>query len=251
MPDGPVAPLPVLLVHGAWHGAWCFAGLQAELDGRGVPSHAVDLPGHGASTLPLGDMHGDAAHVVDVIDALTAAPSGPQQLVLVGHSYGGAVVTQAASLRPDRVAQLVYLTAFALDQDETVMSFILAAPPQEVALVQAVVQHDDGTSTVDPARAISALYGTSPPAAAQAAIARLSPQPIATFTQPVTGDPRATIASTYVVCLRDQGVHPHHQRLMAARCDRMVELDTDHSPFLSAPSLVADVLAPISTGATA
>ena len=49
-------PRPILLVHGAWHGAWCWAALQAELDRRGVASWAVDLPGHGLSTEPLGDL---------------------------------------------------------------------------------------------------------------------------------------------------------------------------------------------------
>ena len=44
------SPRPIVLVHGAVHGAWCWAALQTELDRRGVPSYAVDLPGHGAST---------------------------------------------------------------------------------------------------------------------------------------------------------------------------------------------------------
>ena len=66
MTDALSTPTPIVLVHGAWHGAWCFAALQAELDKRGVPSYAVDLPGHGISDRPLGDLHGDAACVADV-----------------------------------------------------------------------------------------------------------------------------------------------------------------------------------------
>jgi pimeloyl-ACP methyl ester carboxylesterase len=50
----------VVLVHGAWHGAWCWAALQAELENRGIASLAVDLPGHGASNEPFTDLHGDA-----------------------------------------------------------------------------------------------------------------------------------------------------------------------------------------------
>ena len=243
MPDpaGGSHPLPVVLVHGAWHGAWCYAALQAELDRRGVPSFAVDLPGHGASTAPLGDLHGDADHVVAVLDAV--APG--RQVVLVGHSYGGAVVTHAAARRPGAVAHLVYLAAFAPGDGESLMDVLTAAPSRDVALLGAVVPGDDGTSTVDPAGAVAAFYGSCPPEAAAAATARLDRHPAATFTQPVAGDPRATIGSTYVVCLRDQAVHPDHQRLMAARCGHVVEIDTDHSPFLSTPGAVADVLAPI------
>ena len=102
----PSSPL-VVLVHGAWHGAWCFAALQAELDSRGIPSLAVDLPGHGASTAPLGDLHGDAAALTEVLRTVR----GP--VVLVGHSYGGAVISQAAI--PSNVVHLVYLAAFVLD----------------------------------------------------------------------------------------------------------------------------------------
>src|SRR5690606_3684632 len=107
---------PVVLVHGAWHGAWCWAALQAELDRRGVPTYAVDLPGHGASLLPLGDLYGDAEHVAAVLAAL--AGRGPA--ILVGHSYAGAVVTEAAVRAPVPVGHLVYIGAFALDEGESV-----------------------------------------------------------------------------------------------------------------------------------
>ncbi|MGA0194495.1 MAG: alpha/beta fold hydrolase, partial [Ilumatobacteraceae bacterium] len=56
----------VVLVHGAWHGAWCWAPLQTELDRRGIASLAVDLPGHGSTGAPFTDLHGDAAAVIEV-----------------------------------------------------------------------------------------------------------------------------------------------------------------------------------------
>lgn len=57
---------PIVLVHGAWHGAWCFAGLQHALDELGLPSYAIDLPGHGTSGEPFGTLHSDAAAVAAV-----------------------------------------------------------------------------------------------------------------------------------------------------------------------------------------
>ncbi|HBU76315.1 MAG TPA: hypothetical protein DEB38_08600 [Acidimicrobiaceae bacterium] len=98
----------VLLVHGAWHGAWCWAPLQRALDQLGIPSHAIDLPGHGISPLPLGDLHGDAAAVVGALEAL------PPDTLLLGHSYGGAVISQAAA-HSDRIGHLMFLAAFALE----------------------------------------------------------------------------------------------------------------------------------------
>lgn len=229
----------VVLVHGAWHGAWCWSALQAELDRRGVPSIAIDLPGHGASTSPLSDMHGDARCVADTLRILRER--GVTDPVLVGHSYGGAVISQAASLHPD-VAHLVYIAAFALNDGESVMSALVSFPPASVGLQAAMVGRDDGTSVLDPDLAKPALYGNCDPVAATAALARLSPQPTATVTQTMQGSPRDTIGSTYVVCDRDDAVHPIHQKLMAERCTTTIVLDTDHSPFLSMVAETADIL---------
>lgn len=229
----------VVLVHGAWHGAWCWSALQAELDRRGVPSIAIDLPGHGASTSPLSDMHGDARCVADTLRVLRER--GVTAPVLVGHSYGGAVISQAASLHPD-VAHLVYIAAFALNDGESVMSALVSFPPASVGLQAAMVGRDDGTSVLDPDLAKPALYGNCDPVAATAALARLSPQPTATVTQPTHGAPRNIIPSTYVVCDRDDAVHPIHQKLMAERCTTTIVLDTDHSPFLSMVAETADIL---------
>lgn len=229
-------PRHVVLVHGAWHGAWCWARLQAELDQRGVPSHAIDLPGHGTSVRPLGGLHHDAAHVTDTLDHLNLLDA-----VLVGHSYGGAVITQAATGRSD-VAHLVYIAAFALDEGESVNGALRSFGRQPVALGAAVQVQDDGTTTLDPAVAAGALYGSCSPETIAAALPRLSPQPLATMTEVVAGTPRADIASSYLRCLRDEAVHPAHQAVMAARCDEHIDIDTDHSPFVSAAPAVADHL---------
>jgi pimeloyl-ACP methyl ester carboxylesterase len=232
----------ILLVHGAWHGAWCWATLQAELDRRGIPSYAVDLPGHGLSTLPLGDLHGDAEHVSAVIAGID------DEVVLVGHSYGGAVITQATGSDrtvADRVVHLVYITAFALDDGESVWGFSRSRPRVPVALDKAVVGGDDGISRIDPGGAPAALYGLCPPAAVRAAVARLGPQPVASFQQPVVGSPRATIGSTYVKCTADEAIHIALQDELAARCDHVVTLVSDHSPFVAMPVAVADVLEPL------
>lgn len=232
---------PILLVHGAWHGAWCWSALQAELDRRGIPSQAMDLPGHGVSTAPLADMYTDAQHVADILARVGDAP------VLVGHSYGGAVITEAAVRAPGRVAHLVYLAAFALDEGETVMTAANTSPPPDTALAAAMTVLDDGTAVLrNPQTAAAALYGCCPPAVVAAAFPRLSPQPLATFGQPVTGSPRGAIPSTYVRCLRDQAVAPAHQAVMAGRCDTAIDFDTDHSPFLSMVTETADVLERIS-----
>ena len=230
----------IVLVHGAWHGAWCWAALQNELDRRGIASLAVDLPGHGASVLPLGDLHGDAGHVVDVVTALS------RPVVLVGHSYGGAVITEAAErlleVRDSAIEHLVYLAAFCLDEGESVMDVALHESGGPVDLGAAMVPIDGGLTVLDPGKAAPALYGECNERAIKAALARLSPQPVSTMTQPVSGAPWRSIPSTYVVCNRDRAVHPGNQEYMARRCTTTIRLDTDHSPFLSMTTKTADVL---------
>ena len=232
-------PRPVVLVHGAWHGAWCWASLQAELDRRGIASIAIDLPGHGSSTLPLGGLHDDAAHVTATLDHLGLR--GLNDVVLVGHSYGGAVITEAAVGRDD-LSHLVYIAAFALEDGESVNGVLRSFERRDVALADAVQMGDDGCTTLDADAAAGALYGACPPEVVAAALPRLSPQPMATMTEAVAASPRTSLPSTYVRCLQDQAVHPDHQAVMAARCTRQVDLDADHSPFVSAVSEVADLL---------
>ena len=230
----------IVVVHGAWHGAWCWAKLQSELDSRGIPSLAVDLPGHGASVQPLGDLHGDAALINGLLRRLD------RPVVLVGHSYGGAVITQAAA-GAGNVAHLVYLTAFVLDEGETVVSLLQSMPPADTLLSKAMII-GDGVSTIDPELAHGAFYGRCDPMATPANIARLCPQPLATFSQPVIAAAWKTIPSTYVRCTADEAIHITHQDLMAARCTNVITLDTDHSPFSSMPVETAEILARIARG---
>jgi pimeloyl-ACP methyl ester carboxylesterase len=233
----------IVLVHGAWHGAWCWAALQAELDNRGIPSIAVDLPGHGASMLPFGDLHGDARHVVDVVTRLG------RPVVLVGHSYGGGVITEAGhqllAERRVRLRHLVYLTAFCLDEGESVMQLAQHPSGGPVDLGAAMRPLDNGTSILDREKAGPALYGKCRPAAVEAALERLCPQPFATLTQPVNGAPWKEVPSTYVVCTEDKSIHPGHQQFMSTRCSTVVSLATDHSPFLSMTRETADIIADV------
>jgi pimeloyl-ACP methyl ester carboxylesterase len=236
-------PLTVVLVHGAWHGAWCWAPLQAELDRLGVPSYAPDLPGHGTSAEPLGDLHGDARCVVEVIDRLGT------DVLLVGHSYGGAVISEAGARSP-HVRRLAYLTAFVLDEGESMNTIaVLAGVPgvPESLLPTARRRLDNGTLVLDPVAIVPALYGHCTPEVQRASVARLTPQPIPTFTQAATAAAWRHLPSTYVRCTDDLTVPLTHQDAMAARCDEVLSLATDHSPFASLPSETAAIIAGLAT----
>ncbi|MGZ6953388.1 MAG: alpha/beta hydrolase [Acidimicrobiia bacterium] len=224
----------VVLVHGAWHGAWCWEPVVAGLVALDVPAVAVDLPGHGVDRAPVTDLHGHG----DAVRAALGTVDGP--VVLVGHSYGGAAITDAGT-HPN-VRRLVYVSAFCLDAHETVMTNDLAGGAGS-DLEQAIVVHDDGTATIDPERARVPFYDDCDPTAAAAAVAQLSPELLTGFGQ----QPRAVAwrerPSTFALCSADRAVTPELQRNLAARCDDVVTWPTSHSPFLSRPDLVVDLLA--------
>ena len=227
----------VILVHGAWHGAWCWERVVPELTARGIDTVAVDLPGHGASPEPFGDMYGDAASVRRAIDAV----DGP--VVLCGHSYGGIVITEAATGHP-AVQHLVYLTAFQAEIGESAMASVPTPPDGEPSDLAAAVRFsDDGAvATVDPDLATAAFYHDCTPDDAARAVARLGAQPTVTFSQAVTAAAWHDIPSTYVVCTDDRAIATSLQRALGARATHTEDWPTSHSPFLSRPALVVDLL---------
>ena len=223
----------VVLVHGAWHGAWCWEGVVAELRRLGVQATAVELP--------FGGLDADAAAARAAIEA-----AGPATVV-VGHSYGGNVITEAAAGLPG-LSRLVYLAAF-LTEPGTDTSALISAKLAESIVV------DERGITVDPARAAEVFYGDADPVTAAAMVARLRPMPLLatapsksagsagsagpTWTEPAW----RSIPATYVACTNDQAIPVDAQRKMAAWAEEVVEWPADHSPFVTRPAAIAQLIA--------
>jgi pimeloyl-ACP methyl ester carboxylesterase len=236
----------VVLVHGAWHGAWTWDRVLPELAAAGVECIALDLPGHGEDKAPLGDLHSDAARVGEVLDQVDG------DVVLVGHSYGGAVISEAG-IHP-AVQHLVYLAAFALDVGESCISLAANVEPGLISyegrpnLGTGFVMTPDDMIQLDPATARECLYNDCDDDAVDWAVARLGVQPLVTLQQQATQAAWRDTNSTYVVCEHDLAVHPDLQRIMARRCRSVTEWPTDHSPFLCRPELVIELLADLARG---
>jgi pimeloyl-ACP methyl ester carboxylesterase len=217
-------PATIVLVHGAWHGAWCWDEVAARLRADGTPVVTVDLP----SVASGGDMYDDAQAVRDAIAAVDG------ETVVVGHSYGGVVITEAAA-GVDGVRHLVYLTAFMLDEGEALADIAGRTPPDwQIA--------DPDGRTLSVAGAQQVFYNTCSPEVADAAAARLRPHTIASFVQPVKSVAWRDVPSTYLICDRDNAIPVPAQEAMAARADTMQRLQSDHSPFLTDPDAVADLI---------
>ena len=215
---------PIVLVHGAWHGGWCFERVTGPLRKQGLDVHTVDLPLQGAA--------GDIATARAYIEQQPGA-------VVLGHSYGGFVITHAA-IGLD-VSHLVYLAALMPDEGEDLAARIAASPPAP-ALNEAMVTQDDGRIAIDPALATSAFYHDCDPADAQAAVAKLRPHLLDGFPAPESPPAWRSIPSTYVVCKDDRALHPELQRDFSKQASHVVEWEGAHSPFLSQPQRVIDLL---------
>jgi pimeloyl-ACP methyl ester carboxylesterase len=184
-------------------------------------------------------MHDDADCVRAVLDTVDAP------VVLVGHSYGGAVITDAGT--HDAVHELVYISAFALDVGESVRQNELTGGAGSA--LEGALGFDGDVITVDPQRAVAALYHDCPDEAARSAVAALRPQSMASF----AGIPREIAwrakPATYAICTDDRAVMPALQRAAARRVTQSVEWPTSHSPFVSRPDLVLDLLVERATSA--
>lgn len=228
-----------VLVHGAWHGGWCWDELVPLLPGH---VEAVDLPGHGPDTTPVAGCTLDA-YVARVVEALERAP---EPAVLVGHSLGGITVAQAAEQRPDLVRAAVFLAAYMPRDGESAYGLARLDTASEVTPDCCVMRADEGLLDLLPERIRGALYDGCPEALADAAVARLCPEPLQPMGTPVTltAEHFGSVERVYALCLRDRIVTPTQQRqLVAAQPCRVVELDAGHSPFLSIPGELAATLA--------
>ncbi|MEZ5243901.1 MAG: alpha/beta hydrolase [Acidimicrobiales bacterium] len=215
----------VVLVHGAWHGAWCWEHLLPHLDRAGLAHVAVDLP--------LTGHLDDVGCVRDTLDAL----DGPK--VLVGHSYGGLVISGAAEGRDD-ISHLVYVCAFLFEKGHTVADELTGQIPTPI--VDAMQWLPDGRSAIIPEKATAAFFAHCPTELAEAAIERLRAMDASSTAHECLGDPWRSTPSTYVVCEQDQAISADAQHRMATRAGRVVSLDTDHSPFVSAIEETAAVI---------
>jgi pimeloyl-ACP methyl ester carboxylesterase len=210
----------VVLVHGAWHGPWCWERVLVELRARGIDAVAVDLPFTGFA---------------DDVDAARSAVAGAgDEVVVLGHSYGGAVVCQAVSGLAN-VRHLVFLAAFV---NPAAASALLDQP---LDLLDAIVREGDRCS-FDPTFARKIFYGDSPSDVVEAVVPLLRPMVLDAAAMLTAPPVPPDVPSSYVVCTRDGAIPPEAQVQMAQGVGRVLRWPTDHSPFLTRPAELAELL---------
>lgn len=231
-----------VFVHGSFHGAWCWERVRALLEAEGHTTVALDLPGRGGSPAPVAErtLH---SYAQAVGRALSAAG---EPAVLVAHSMGGVIATQAAEWQPGSVRRLVYVCAF-LPRDGQCLLDLATTDTESAILPALVLDEARGVHSVLPAAHREVFFGDCSPEDADAASARLVEEALAPVATPVqvSAERHGRVPRSYVRTLRDRCLTPTLQaRMLAASpCERVHTLDTDHSPFLSDPAGLAHILA--------
>lgn len=226
-------PATVVLVHGAWHGPWCFDKVVAGLESRGVPVVNVERRRVDEAS---GELRGvtNSADNEAIVRAALDEVEGP--VVLLGHSFGGVAIT-TAPLGNENVKHLVYLTAIMPDTDGAIPDNF--ANPELVGAIQAA---EDGSTTVQADLIRKIFYGQCSDDDYDRAMSELVRDEAAIPFDAPRDTAWRQIETTYVVCTEDRALLAPGQRELARRANRVAEWATDHSPFFSAPNLVVDLL---------
>jgi pimeloyl-ACP methyl ester carboxylesterase len=220
----------LVFVHGAWHGSWCWEPVRQILGERGWTTTAVDLPTvHAPDKATLG-MAADAAAVRAAIDAVDGS------VVVVAHSYGGVPTTEGAAA--DSVAHIVFISAFVLDTGESLFAAVGGVQPDWWDVREGLA-----TAGTEAQPAQGLFYGDMPAASADAAAERLTTQSLRAYHDAVTTTSWRGRPTTYVITEQDAIFPVAAQEALAARAgSKTVRMATSHSPFLSQPGAVADVI---------
>jgi pimeloyl-ACP methyl ester carboxylesterase len=223
-----------VLIHGAWHGSWCWDKIIPLLRKEGHKVEAPDLPGHGRDKTPIPEISLQA--YTDRVCQILDAQSEP--VILVGHSMGGVVITQAAEYRPEKIKILVFLTAFLPQNGESLLQ-LAGGDTEALVLPNLIMAEDQSYATVREESIKEAFYGDCSDEDVKRAKSLLVPQAAAPFATPVkTSNERyGRVRRVYISCLRDQAISPALQEKMyqALPCEKVITMDTSHSPFFSAP----------------
>jgi pimeloyl-ACP methyl ester carboxylesterase len=221
----------IVLVHGAWGDVSGWEGVYKILKAKG---YHVDVVSN--SDLSLAD---------DVLSlrAVLARQTGP--VILVGHSYGGAVITQGGDT--SNVAALVYVSAFAPDAGESLLSLAQAGPPNPEAGFLPPV---DGLIWYDEAKFARDFCPDLPDAQADFMAHSQTPIGLAAFAAPITAPAWKAKPSWFIVSSEDRMIPPDAERFMAKRArSKVTEIKASHVAFISHPKEVAAVIEEAATQA--
>jgi pimeloyl-ACP methyl ester carboxylesterase len=234
----------IIFIHGAWHGAWCWKELLLSLKMRGFRCIAKDLPGHGQDETPLEKVSLEA-YITSVEDIIKAEK---KPVILVGHSMGGMVASSVAQRHAEKVLKLIYVASVLLQDGESWSQM------RDQNKGSAVSKHllfgpDRKSFRVSPQGIQESFYHLCTPEQVAFAKKNVCWQAKAPLEEKVrlTDGLYGKIPKYYIKCLQDRALLPSFQDFTITQqsCERVYELDTDHSPFFSKTEELASIITEI------
>lgn len=226
-----------ILVHGAWHGSWCWNKVANILEQAGHKVIAPDLPSHGDDRTPISEvtLQSYSDRVCEVVKVQI------EPVILVGHSMGGIVISQAAEQCPDKIEKLVYLCAFLLKNGESALKM---EPDLDSLLLPNIIMSEDRSYiTIKDEFVKDIFYGDCSAEDVRKFKSQLVPEAITPANTPlcITAWNFGRLQRVYIECLQDRAISISFQREMQAvlPCQQVITMDTSHSPFFSNPEALA------------
>lgn len=229
-------------MHGGRHGGWCWKWVAHNLRNRGHAVFAPTLTGLGERSHLLSPEITLETHAQDITSVIQWEDL--EDVVLVGHSYGGMVISAVAQNAPDRIQHLVFLDAMLPRTGEALVDLI--GVEATYAMANLVLQRGDGWFL--PVNRSASDYGIDDPALAAWVDARLTPQPYSTYTDVLgSADIAWNIGATYIRCERSNSIRPeiYERARDRARHDShfsFLDLNAGHDAMITHPDLVAEHL---------
>lgn len=227
-----------VLVHGAWHGGWCWQKVSSLLRQQGDDVYTPTLSGLGEHENTLSSAIDLNTHIADIVNFIVMEDL--HDVVLVGHSYAGAVITGVADRIPERLSRLVYLDAMLLENGQSALSVHPAA--DQAFLKKAAEKNNNLSVSPFPVQA----FGITGPEEVKWVTERLTPQPYQTFTQPlILKHPFGNhLPLSYIACT------DAHLPVLKAFADKVRKnkdwkfytLNTGHDAMLTAPDELVSLL---------
>lgn len=237
-------PKRIILIHGAWAGAWVWDKLVNQLTSLGWQVEALDLPGDGFH--PIG---ADSAAEADFHRCLSdAIKAGPTPVALVGHSGGGMLVTAGAITHPDLVSHGIWIAGMLIPDGRSfddIQEQILGAGKRFGVTPHIVPALNGLSSTVPKQAAIAHFFQDADPEEAAGAAERLTSQPNSGHRMRTKAGPALDdLPKLYIVATKDRSVLPEAQRLMSSGIANLTlrEMDCGHAPQLTKPDELARLI---------
>lgn len=230
-----------VLVHGAWQAPYVWDAVRSDLEKKGNNVMVVELPGHGKDQTPTYQLSLDV-YANNVISAILKAEG---KVILVGHSMGGMVVTQVAEKIPSKISKVVYIGAFLPATGQALTDLAYSDPDSKLGPLL-IPSEDKLTLDVRQDSLTDLFIGDGAQKEKDLVIANYRPEPAIPFTNTVSLSTSnfGSVEKVYIKTLQDIVISPGLQdRMIAvAGIKTVYSVNTSHSPFLSQPKAVSDLL---------